>query len=363
MEKNYPEIYYSDEVNDLLSFKPQIPNPPNEPVKPMIVPDPGEYDSGGNRGCFLFAFIAAVIGFIAILSSDMDKKAEIILPGIALIALLFFMFKTTTWDKESNDKKREEHRQSLSTFSERESKYKIELARYQEELEEYNENVALLKSDTYIRKIRRKQIAKWAKDRIEPDFEDCEEDEKVKKGVSELFFYSELRDGLESDVEIYNNKRIPVHDTFFYPDILLIFNNIYVDIEIDEPYAGNDGTPIHYIDIDKYGFRSNIDEDRNEFMNKMGFEVIRFSEEQVFLYTDECITYLINFINGIIDANQAIECDDDFFVRKWTKEEATKMAYKRFRNTYVPKKFIKLIDKEEHQSYEEMRNEFENDYD
>ena len=43
---------------------------------------------------------------------------------------------------------------------------------------------------------------------------------------------------------------------------------------------------------------------------------------------------------------------------KWTKEEANKMAYKRFRNSYVPAKYHDMIDKEDRRSYEEFRDEF-----
>ena len=48
----YPEIYSSEEVSGLLCKKPQLPLPPTEPVKPVMPSDPGEYDSGGNRGFF-----------------------------------------------------------------------------------------------------------------------------------------------------------------------------------------------------------------------------------------------------------------------------------------------------------------------
>ena len=50
----YPEIYSSENVIRILSKKPQLPQAPIEPVKPIMPSDPGEYDSGGNRGCSLF---------------------------------------------------------------------------------------------------------------------------------------------------------------------------------------------------------------------------------------------------------------------------------------------------------------------
>ena len=63
----YPEIYSSENVIRILSKKPQLPQAPIEPVKPIMPSDPGEYDSGGNRGCSLFVVIAGVIIFFVVM--------------------------------------------------------------------------------------------------------------------------------------------------------------------------------------------------------------------------------------------------------------------------------------------------------
>lgn len=57
----YPEIYSSEEVSGLLCKKPQLPLPPTEPVKPVMPSDPGEYDSGGNRGFFYLLLLQVLL--------------------------------------------------------------------------------------------------------------------------------------------------------------------------------------------------------------------------------------------------------------------------------------------------------------
>ena len=330
-----------------------MPPPPKEPEKPKVEPDPGEYDSGGNRGCFIIALIASIIGFIAVLSSDFDNKGSIILPGIVCIAMLFFLLKTTSWDKESNEQKRKAHRESLSSLPERQAKYEKEYAAYIERKEKYDELKQKRLSEEFISTYRKQLIKEWRKDREKPEFVDYDEDDKIKRGPAEAFFHEQFSD----NVNVYVNKKIPVGDKYYYPDLLLECDGLYIDIEIDEPYAGNDGTPIHYVE-EEYGFVECVDDDRNEYLTDMGFEVVRFSEEQIFLHVDECFDYLNNLLEGILLGNINVEANDIIKTKKWTKEEANKMAYKRFRNTYVPAKYHSMIDKEDKHSYEEFREEF-----
>lgn len=82
---SYPEYYFSKQVQDLFSLSPQLPNEPIVLCEPI---NPGEADNS-NYGCFIFMFIGAIVGFIAILSSGRDDIAGFILPGIVVIALTF----------------------------------------------------------------------------------------------------------------------------------------------------------------------------------------------------------------------------------------------------------------------------------
>lgn len=99
----YPGMYFSENVSCLLNKKPQLPQSPIEPVKPVIPSDPGEYDSGGNRSCFLFA---GIVIFIAIVSSDMDNKGSMILPMLGVLACSFFLFKQRLGIKSPTKRRR-----------------------------------------------------------------------------------------------------------------------------------------------------------------------------------------------------------------------------------------------------------------
>lgn len=357
MNKNitYPEIYLSKEIEMAMSGKPQLPEEPKAPLKPVVPSNPGEYDSGGNRGCFLFVLIGGIVTFFAVMSSDFENKGSLILPGIGFIACAFFLFKTTSWDKESHEKKKEEYNKMKNNISSLELQYQKDYSEYLKRKNAYDSEVKTITSNENIVSYRQNHIESWLEEREDPDYLICDEMDDVKKGASENYFFELLSKHFD---EVYSDVKVPVGNTAYYPDFLLIVDSLFIDIEIDEPYAGNDGTPIHYYTSD-YGLVESIDEDRNNYMTDSGFEVIRFSEEQIFLHSDECINYIKNVVNCIKSADKNIQCDQDFMLNKWTKEQASRLAYQRFRNTYVPLQYQRYIAQEDSRSYSEMRSEIE----
>lgn len=352
----YPEIYSSEEVSGLLCKKPQLPLPPTEPVKPVMPSDPGEYDSGGNRGFFLFAVIASVVIFFSIILSDMDNKSSMILPMLVVIAGSFFLFKTTTWDKEAHEREKIDYEKAKKCFSQEIESYNKDLMAFREAKREYDTIAKKILSDQNILKYRKNQISIWVNGRMTPDFEFVE-NEDVKKGVSEEYFYNLLCDVFSN---IYNNARVPVGNSFYYPDLLICEKGLIIDVEIDEPYAGNDGTPIHYVE-DKYGIWTSADENRNIFFTSHGFEVIRFSEEQIFLHPQECLDIIKEYVLSVLSGCVPKVEHRNLVLKKWTKDQASKWAYQRFRNTYVPRKLQSLIMNEGVKTYDELRygNEFD----
>lgn len=340
VQNTYPELYLSDDIKGLLTSLPPMPLAPEEPIEPPVPVDPGEYDNGGNRGCSLFFLIGAIIGLVVAFAQD-DINWGVVLPLIALIGLLFFMFKTTTWDKESHIKKKEEYKNAVANYPRLLAEYEREKARYLEAKRKYDSTISAILSECSLSEYRSELFEEWKSHRSSPVYMDCDASDIVKKGASEDYFASVLAN---YDVCCYVDKKVPVGSKYYYPDIILVYDNLFFDIEIDEPYAGNDGTPIHYLE-DNHGLLSSIDEDRNEYMTKKGFEVIRFSEEQIFLHTDDCLRFIgdvmVSIKHGIVPSTNT-----SFSVKKLTKEQASKLAYKRFRNTYVPLNYQKYIDQE-----------------
>jgi hypothetical protein len=118
-----------------------------------------------------------------------------------------------------------------------------------------------------------------------------------------------------------------------FPDFVLSHKNypIYIDIEIDEPYSLNDGSPIHCLGQDI---------DRNfEFLYHNWF-VIRFTEEQVVKHPEDCCNLIYKFqefiVLQIFENYQMKDFKFDFcFIQKpWTEEEGRTMFLNKYRDTY-----------------------------
>ena len=115
---------------------------------------------------------------------------------------------------------------------------------------------------------------------------------------------------------------------YYYPDFIIKIKNIFIDIEIDEPYSGSDKSPIHYIGADDL---------RNQYMNSCGFEIIRFSEKQIVCYPDLCLNTIEKTIECIINGNSrmCLDNNDNWKTPRWSKEESQMMSKNDYRETYL----------------------------
>ena len=116
---------------------------------------------------------------------------------------------------------------------------------------------------------------------------------------------------------------------------------VILNIEIDEPYAAETGELLHFLDEDYDGSISYIDSLRDSVLNDNGIIVIRFAEEQVVKYPHECIEFIDSIINHIDKTHFP---EDEYYnckvvtVKRWTVEEARKLANEDYRNSYLPNK-------------------------
>lgn len=347
--QSYPEIYFSRSITRHLSAMPPIPEAPKVPDKPVVPQDPGSFN-GNGQGCSIFMLISGIIALIVTLSSDIDEKVLAVLGLLGLIAFSWFLVMTGKWDRESHEEKKEEYNRIMNSMPALESKYQEEYSTYLRQKRKYDMKVKMIQSETSVRQYRKDRVAQWLESRSKPDYTKCDSNDEIKKGLSEEYFSKYLEDYFS---EIYTAVKVPVvGDNAYYPDILLVTDSLYIDIEIDEPYVGSDGTPIHYYST-KYGVPKIVDEDRNKYMTDHGFEVIRFSEEQIFRYPEECVDYIVDFVNGVTSGLDKI-APFEHVVRKWSIEESAKLAYKHYRATYVPPRFRKLIERAESKNLMEI---------
>lgn len=119
------------------------------------------------------------------------------------------------------------------------------------------------------------------------------------KGYKENDFFNQLKQQIPG-IELDNNVHmvIPNFNKPYEPDIVLFDKNVnlYIDIEIDEPYDGYYRYPTHYINPEDDVKHDNI---RDLFFTESGWIVIRFTEKQVHCEASECIDYIKNLLHSL----------------------------------------------------------------
>ena len=119
------------------------------------------------------------------------------------------------------------------------------------------------------------------------------------KGYKENDFFNKLKQQI-ADIELTNNVHmvIPNFNKPYEPDIVLFDKslNLYIDVEIDEPYDGYYRYPTHYINPEDDVKQDNI---RDLFFTESGWIVIRFTEKQVHCEAYDCIDYIKNVLHSL----------------------------------------------------------------
>ena len=133
-------------------------------------------------------------------------------------------------------------------------------------------------------------------------------------------------------IKILENVKFPIlnRNYSYRPDFCLYWKkkNLYIDIEIDEPYDIVSRKPIHY--------QGNGDNLRDRYFTRNGWCVIRFAEQQV----KENIEGVINYIGRVLrwlTGENGIKIKEDTLVPigRWSYEEATTMSSQNVREHYL----------------------------
>jgi hypothetical protein len=181
------------------------------------------------------------------------------------------------------------------------------------------------------------------------------------KGYKENDFYNIIKQSI-TDIEMTDNVHmvIPNFNKPYEPDIVLFDKNLnlYIDIEIDEPYDGYYRYPTHYINPEDEIKQDNI---RDLFFTESGWIVIRFTEKQVHCESYACIDYIKNvlhslynrtFVNNVNcekesqwDYNQCIQWQKIYYREKY-------LGIERFQKQYSYKEIE--IDTSESESIESV---------
>ena len=162
----------------------------------------------------------------------------------------------------------------------------------------------------------------------------CNAFEGIISGVSEPRLFDALKKltEIEKEIEVIQSVSLPIkrRNYGYKPDIAILWKSkgIAIDVEIDEPYDIKSREPIHCTDDEK-------DYIRNAYFLENGWFVIRIAEEQVIKNVDGVCGYVSNIISAIAkDMRFARDYGIDP-VKRWSKEEAQKMAEEGFREKYL----------------------------
>jgi hypothetical protein len=162
-----------------------------------------------------------------------------------------------------------------------------------------------------------------------------------KTGASELVAFSHVLElGLEC---IREDISIVIEGHRYEPDLVYINKekNIFVDIEIDEPYSGAHH-PTHYITSKG----AHKDTRRNEMFRQAGWFVVRFTERQMFCETKSCMKVLFDLllkVNAIESISACLLNVNELKLEPcWTAEESKHKSHQCYRKTYLGYNPIKI---------------------
>lgn len=319
----YPLVYVP---NDIKVTKNTNLLYPKKPIRPQV-PKPPVIETE-EEGCLAsmsgLLFFPMFIGFMTTFG-DGGGPAFLVFIGSLV---LYLIIRPTDEVSRRNEERKKEYKKQLETFN------IYGLVEYNKELKNYNEKIKLLEDEDFRKELANKKIRQALIKCPKPILAA----ENNKLGVSENKFHKSLVNKFGS--KILRNHSINTDSTPYMPDFVYYdkITGLCIDIEIDEPYEGRTDHPIHYIGADT---------SRNRYFLSNNWMVIRFAEEQIVRNPLGCINWIIYSINYYLDSNiQEVEAEELEEVYCWTKEEAEMMAFRLYRNNYIPLSEIEDIFKD-----------------
>lgn len=154
------------------------------------------------------------------------------------------------------------------------------------------------------------------------------------RGYKEPDFLAEIkREFTDISVSDDLHLKIPGRYAPYEPDIVLFDEgqNLYVDVEIDEPYDGYSRLVTHIIE--------GRDAVRDVFFKESGWIVVRFTEKQVHLSCEQCIRTLRNIVDTMRGqakpVSPFIEEED-----RWNRRQAIQWEKDLYREKYLGIQFF-----------------------
>ncbi|MCR9226159.1 MAG: hypothetical protein NXH90_01890 [Flavobacteriaceae bacterium] len=157
------------------------------------------------------------------------------------------------------------------------------------------------------------------------------------KGYKEKDFHKAIAENLPKiEVATDLHLTIPFFNKPYEPDIVLIDKklNLFIDIEIDEPYDGYYRFPTHEYNYDDKGIVTKKDQIRDLFFTESGWIVIRFTEKQVHLQEQECVAYINDVLNSIYNYKMEVS-SNCYSESQWDYQQAIRWQKNNYRENYL----------------------------
>lgn len=161
-----------------------------------------------------------------------------------------------------------------------------------------------------------------------------------RKGYKEDDFKTYLSKYFRESFQLFDDRFILIKgsDKPYEPDFTLTDEkqgiNIFLDVEIDEPYEG-----INDIDKRKATHFRQIDTNRNNAFKNRGWIIIRFAEIQVHQNPNGCCLFIADVMASIntkfIIPSLLTSANQVKTLPQWTKEEAEQMSRDKYREKYL----------------------------
>lgn len=282
-------------------------------------------------GIFISAGIFMFLGLL-LNATGGDFKAlgglVVLIPIVSILGAFIYHLVNSeflTYESTYHEylKPKDIYQKELLLYEKNKSIYERQEAAYNREVEEYRKIIPLLEE---------KERAKQWQYTFQPSKKFIESINSVKRGTSEPYFEVALRQKLGSKGLFVN---VELEDAGYHPDYVFVCKRtgIHIDIEIDEPYTMVERIPIHGKDSGDF-LRD------NEFVSE-NWCVVRFTEEQVVLQTDNCLNFLFDLIcfleikdEHYLEQPKTTDYFDDL-PKRWSMKKAKKLAKQNYREDYL----------------------------
>ncbi len=224
--------------------------------------------------------------------------------------------------------------------------YTSAINNYNRELDDYDEYQNIISNFELLQQFRNRHLYTSIMQSTKPTLITSSD---YQNGYTDNIFFKSLKEVFPEHIK--KNKGIEhKHSNFrgipYMPDLIYedFERNIFIDIEIDEPYTKSFIDGKHRKPHENIHFIGCGDDNRDWFFLEQGWIVVRFAEEQIVKNRANCIKLiegLVNFLNNVIDKGgdykKSFEIDipNDFKIKKWTLQESNKMANSKYRDSYL----------------------------